>query len=231
MKAILFGLVALLASSAAIAADADAPAPYPPAPPPAPIGYYNWAGSYFGINVGHGWAEAIVSASQGRVSASASEPLPGIVGGVQSGSNFQTGNFVYGLEVDVQGTSQQHETRLFGRTVTDSIPLFSTVRARAGVALDRVLLYGTGGGGWAQFLTQAGSANSSEIRGLWTVGAGIEVALSGNWSAKAEYLYLHSLTKTRDIGFGIRVEDYGTDQIVRFGINYKLGAPPIAAQY
>jgi opacity protein-like surface antigen len=56
------------------------------------------------------------------------------------------------------------------------------------------------------------------------VGGGIEAALVGGWTAKAEALYLQSISRERQI-FGIKVEDHVTDAVVRLGVNYRFGLP------
>ena len=82
--------------------------------------------------------------------------------------------------------------------MTQKIDWFGTVRGRVGVlAAPKVLLYATGGLAY-------GEVNSSEAIGVvtpvsvfehdhhvgWTVGAGVEGAIGGNWTAKLEYLYV-----------------------------------------
>ena len=78
----------------------------------------------------------------------------------------------------------------------------------------------TGGVGVAQ-------SNSKDIRAGYTVGGGIEGAFGGGWSAKLEYLWvdLGTNASTTTIG-GVVVDSYSsrvTDNIVRIGLNYKLG--------
>jgi len=80
--------------------------------------------------------------------------------------------------------------------LTQQIDWFGTVRARGGILVSpTVLLYATGGLAY-------GAINTSEVIGIlpgfsststnvgWTVGAGIEGVISGNWTAKLEYLYV-----------------------------------------
>ena len=59
------------------------------------------------------------------------------------------------------------------------------MRGRVGYALDRFLVYGTGGAAFGN--VRANFPNdpvSSATKAGWTVGAGVEVALARNWSAK-----------------------------------------------
>ena len=64
----------------------------------------------------------------------------------------------------------------------------------------------------------------------WTAGAGVEVALWSNWSAKFEYLYVSANGATKvapipnelGLGFASTPGDY-RDNIVRVGFNYRFG--------
>ena len=91
-KTILAITATTLATGTALAADLPrGPAPYY-APPPA---VYNWQGFYIGGNLGYQW---------GKVSNSAGNPA-GLLGGVQGGYNWQNGQWVFGVETDLQLTA------------------------------------------------------------------------------------------------------------------------------
>ena len=65
------------------------------------------------------------------------------------------------------------------------------MRGRAGYAMNNVLIYATGGlayGGGARRARRASTKRKSHLG--WTLGGGVEVGLTPNWSAKAEYLYV-----------------------------------------
>jgi opacity protein-like surface antigen len=81
----------------------------------------------------------------------------------------------------------------------------STLAARFGVVVNNgVLLYGKAGGGWVDNsatitnLTTGASISASNRNSGWVVGAGVEWAIAGNWSAKLEYDFL----KLDDLTFG-----------------------------
>ncbi len=101
------------------------------------------------------------------------------------------------------------------------------MRGRAGWAIDRVLLYGTGGAAFApvQAGFNGGPFQSSTQVG-WTAGAGVEFAFAPNWTAKAEYLYadLGSFTCNTNCfaGPATPLTVKLTDNIVRAGINFKF---------
>jgi outer membrane immunogenic protein len=86
---------------------------------------------------------------------------------------------------------------------------FGTVRARAGVAFDRALIYATGGFAFADDSTG------------WTVGGGVEYAFTNNLSAKIEGLYVNLDGDDDNFlpGFDNEV-DFG---VVRAGLNFRFG--------
>ena len=123
-KTILAMAVATATAGSAAAADLPrGPAPY--YPPPSSI--YNWTGPYAGLNVGYEW---------GKVTNSSIEPS-GVAGGGQIGYNWQTGQFVFGGETDIQisGADDTFAPYKF------SNPWFGTLRGRAGFAINNVLLF------------------------------------------------------------------------------------------
>ncbi len=74
----------------------------------------------------------------------------------------------------------------------------------------------------------------------WTVGAGIEARLWDNWTGKIEYLYMDlgtvsgSIVPAGPLPFGLVGANYSsriTDNILRVGINYKFGPPPVRAAF
>lgn len=201
------GAFALLVGGPALAADLPPPpGPAPRAPAtyvPAPVPYYNWGGVYLGINGG---------AAFGNIS----PPAPitggndtGFIVGPTLGFNYQTGAFVFGLEGDWDYSSLSGTTS--GGTFKSN--WLATARGRAGYAWNRVLLYATGGGAFAN----AQIPGSSTTALGWTVGGGLEFAFAQNWTAKAEYLFVDFPTVSL-----AAVNSTATENIVRAGVNYKF---------
>lgn len=60
--------------------------------------------------------------------------------------------------------------------------------ARVGNAVDRVLLYGSAGGAFGSMQTAFSDGTTTKTQACWTAGAGIEWALTDDWTAKVEYL-------------------------------------------
>jgi outer membrane immunogenic protein len=126
---------------------------------------------------------------------------------------------------------------------------FGTLRARLGVTpAPTVLLYVTGGLAYGEIETNAiltgttpagvvssAAASFNTTKAGWTVGAGIEGRLSGNWTGKIEYLYMDlgdvSGTISNPPAFiAANWSSHITDNILRVGLNYKF-QPYVVAKY
>jgi Outer membrane protein beta-barrel domain len=152
---------------------------------------------------------------------------------------------VFGAEVDAQWSGQQTTASVvctFDCTATSTVKIKSltTGRARVGLAFDWLLPYVTTGAALVNVednltLTAAGvtgafPALSTTSLG-WTVGAGLDVALSSNWSARFEYLHIEAnglkptaveIPGILGAGFASESASY-RDDIVRFALNYRFG--------
>jgi outer membrane immunogenic protein len=141
-------------------------------------------------------------------------------------------------------------------TFEDKLSWLATFRGRVGVLpTDRILLYVTGGLAVGEVRSTSGVttttstalsfgvppgptsvsalASASSTRAGWTVGAGIEGAIGGNWTAKLEYLYV-DLGNVNDTFAGggafapLTISSHVTDNILRAGVNYRFGGPVVA---
>jgi outer membrane immunogenic protein len=213
---------ALLGVGAANAADLQRAPVYTKAPPPV-VDVFNWTGFYIGANIGY-------SAGRSNVNGFGSTDLNGVVGGGQIGYNWQgpASPFVFGLEVDGQGTGQDATATAAGATLTESLPWFATFRGRVGYAFAPMfMIYATGGGAVVDHkfnlvVPGVGTASSEDTRFGWAAGVGIEGAFARNWSWKAEYLHLDTGNfNTNALGV-VPISLKITDDIGRFGINYRF---------
>jgi outer membrane immunogenic protein len=226
-------LASLLVGPSAFGADL-APVPYRESQK------LQWSGFYLGANAGYAWAAdptlncssiapGIASPCFGNVFTA--PRAAGEAYGVQAGYNWQSANWVFGLETDInklgaQGSSQQFPGIDPGKgadLASSRYDWLGTARARVGVTSGPALFYATGGLAYGRVYHEylqgfANPANPafrlSENRLGWTIGGGAEVALSQNWSVKAEYLYVDLGNSNLDISG------------VVFGGNFGGGAPP-----
>jgi outer membrane immunogenic protein len=219
-RMLIAGAIALAAGGQALAADLPMPAP----PPRAPAAYvpiippFTWSGIYIGANGGYSWGKVTPTAPAGLTSFNAN----GIVAGGTIGGNIQAGAFVFGAEGDFDWDNiKGSPSGCPGCQVTSQ--WLATARGRVGVALDRVLIYGTGGAAFQQLkfsavppaVLVATSATSNPFG--WTAGGGVEYAFSPNWSIKAEYLYINFNNKTVGPATFNLIEN-----VARGGINYRF---------
>jgi outer membrane immunogenic protein len=248
MKKLLATLVASLTFIAAAQA-ADMPAkPVYKAPPMAAS--FSWTGFYLGGHAGYGWGDESWCRTGGIGPNGCTTPVPGQnyanvdpkgwLGGVQAGFNWQSSQFVFGVEGDVSFTGMDGNGpfRTFNSTyvANSDVNYVATLAGRLGIAFDRALIYGKGGFAWMDednwiVNTTAGTvfARTNSVRTGWVAGAGIEYAIADGWSAKAEYNYMDFGSDTKTIagstgggGTGPVTIDH-TVQVVKFGVNYRFG--------
>jgi len=227
------------AGSAALAADLpyrkEAPV-YTPPPPPA----FTWSGVYIGGQVGYGWGTShVYNETDGLTEPNLSQS--GVVGGAHIGYNYQVSQFVFGLEGDVNGSSERDSE--YNDPIAYSLRknVDASIRGRIGYAFDRVLIYATGGGAYGDFHTSYNDGiyydSFNHGRFGWTVGGGIEYAIDNNWSVRAEYrytdyghIYDYPVSAADD-----SVSQHVRDNRVQVGFSYKFDlfpAPaPIVSKY
>lgn len=226
--------VSLLGSvCAASAADLG---PYRPAPAPEtyvePARVFMWRGFYAGINGGYAWGSGDpVIVTQGVASGALDAIDPsGFFGGGQIGYNAQFGNVVLGVEADLQAGSIDESSAgaiagIGPAVASTELNWLSTVRGRIGFAADRMLIYATGGVAWADMdfglATPAGTFSGSDTLTGYALGAGVEWALSNNWTARAEYLYV-DLENVTFTGAGTSASYDNDFHTMRVGLNYKF---------
>ena len=190
---------------------------------------HDWGGFYAGLvgAYGHGNVHKVITGS-GIIT---DIPLRGALLGATAGFNVQYGDLVGGLEADLMGA------RMSGSATCTANPAYAcnadldwlgTLRGRVGVAFDGAMLFATGG------VAIAGGRGSTtpNFPGVaavyedtyfgWTVGGGMEFAVSEAVSIKAEYSYIDLGSQTAPAG------TLGTDgftaspivHLIKVGANY-----------
>ena len=190
-----------------------------------------WAGFYVGIQGGYGWGNTEHSNS---VAGFGDFTVDGGLIGVTWGTNWQRGNWVYGLESDFSFSSM--DATFDGGSCgvflcSTDLRNLGTTRLRLGYAANTSLVYVTGGLAYGN--VHAGvrhfqfdiADEDDKTRFGWALGAGIEWAFAPRWSLKAEYLHVDLGDRTNYFA-GINGGDTDvslTADIARVGVNYNFG--------
>lgn len=172
----------------------------------------DWSSFYFGAHAGGSAATGVNEAQLvgSRLPAFNVDDeigMAGMLGGVFAGVNMMTDNMLLGLEGDiglgvVEGTFNDADPE----SITSTIDWNAHLRGRVGLAVDEALFFLAGGLAVASneaFVVDVGSVTDSDTATHigWTIGAGVEFAVSENVVARAEYLY----------------DDYGSADYTLFG--------------
>jgi outer membrane immunogenic protein len=177
----------------------------------------------------------------------------GFIGGAHIGYNFLALPMlsgavgIVGLEGDIDGSTYRRVVTFgpgnpfgvgVGSAETVSSNIQGSVRARLGVAVNRVLFYGIGGVTIGQFDTSynnvgTGYDSFSHVLTGYVFGAGAEYAITPNWAVRVEYLYsqfptfydhtIHASALPNTV-----VSQHEIEQRLEVGISYKFDTPVIA---
>ena len=232
MKKLLLTTTALVAlSSYTFAADLPSRTQVPTVP--API--FTWTGFYVGAQAGS-------QSTHDKYTDIGTLRNSGFAGGAHAGYNYQINSFVLGVEADIEGLRARHnynasyqsgeDTYNWGYTARMTVQ--GSLRARFGYAIDRALIYATGGLAIARIKETYTDTDPSLAPGVekftstrfgWTLGAGVAYAFTDNWSARIEYRYTDLGSHTNNVAMW--APDSGnthkfTSNAVRVGISYKF---------
>lgn len=238
-------IVAALSLAAAPAGAVDL-SPIFEAPKPA----FNWSGFYAGAQFGYGWGndETVEYLTGTNILTGLAYKLPsrGALGGAFVGYNYEKDSIVVGAEADIEAADIRGH--FFDKATSlgagaSQIDGEGSVRARLGVAiLDRSLLYVTAGAAFAnvnyvykRLIPPAVDEPVSDFRTGWTVGAGLEYALTDNVTIRGEYRYADYGTFRNEshtafgpgvlpppADVGLTGEQHPTTSTVRLGVAYKF---------
>jgi opacity protein-like surface antigen len=170
---------------------------------------YDWSAIYFGADGGFGLTmpTGTLSDAVGTPLAQYSYKVQGPVAGLFAGGNYQINKVVLGVEGDWQWSNLIGNNQTLAPlgaagvfpggpfTISTTIKDYAAVRGRVGYALDRFLVFSTGGWAWGNpstsyaltgapsFVTNGGSSTG------WTAGLGVDYAFTDSVFGRLEYRY------------------------------------------
>jgi outer membrane immunogenic protein len=219
----------------------------------APVPVFTWTGFYVGAQLGYAWNDnnndTFIPNAFVRNNAGVLVPFngtlnrgdsDGFLAGAHAGYNFQIGAFVLGVEGDIEGVfNDNNDDNFFGGVVLrdaagnpilyslspTSLDWQGSLRARAGIALDRLLIYGTAGwafGGVSGGFNNGLFGNNDDTLSGWTAGAGIEYAITNNLTTRLEYRFT-SYDREGDIFNNVSLGGADFDfHTIRAGLTFKF---------
>ena len=162
-------------------------------PLPVEASAYDWSGLYLGAHAGYlsGTVDVTEPAAQQAALAAvevASGDLSGGIAGLYAGYNAQFDNVVLGIEGDF-GLGAVSGNGVIVDEYGYDLNWNGHLRARAGFAADKFLVYAAGGLAFADFTLSEGDFSDTQTHVGWTLGVGAEYAVTENIALRAEYLY------------------------------------------
>ena len=197
---LLAGLAGLVFLGGGLAQAGDLPSSkYLPLAPPLPK-LYSWTGFYLGAQGAYSWGGDTTrqfTTLGGIPVRGADYGLDSAIGGVQAGFNYQTGGIVLGVEGDVDFGNASGGFDAIGARVRVEQDWQASVRARIGYAFDRFMIYASGGVAFSEFKygylntlpAVAAGESASFSRTGWTVGGGVNYAMTDNIVLGVDYRY------------------------------------------
>ena len=203
---------------------------------------YDWSGYYVGVFGGYALGNQNVNNATGPVgfaNFTANYETKGGFGGGELGANWQSGNIVVGVEASGFGADIKGDDAFaLGWNDATKLRWGVTLLGRGGIAVDRLLLFFTGG--WAYgalnhtntnpgFGVDAFNANRSGL----AAGGGIAYAFTNNVIGKIEYRYLDLGTFHRDAptNGALPYTVANTYSTVLVGLDFKFGGNTVVAKY
>lgn len=206
----------------------SAPSVYAADVEPVPMGY-DWSGAYIGLHAGYLWGDVGYKEPE-YADSSISRHDDAFIGGLYLGFNHQMDSLVLGVEGDVGfggidiDNDEDDSTNDYSAFESD---WNGHVRGRLGFAFDRTLLFAAGGLAITDLKindTDPGWGDDTKTHVGWTIGGGVEFAVSDSVVVRGEYLYddYGSEDYKIDGDYTYRARADLTASTVRIGVAYKF---------
>lgn len=205
---------------------------------------FDWTGPYVGVHAGYGVPSFDGAFDTGELPTREDVTYPddinadGFIGGGQIGYNHQIDDIVLGVEADISFTDFSGDTVDDQDDIVEAkLNYLASLRARAGFALDNILLYATGGVALAngKFKVIDDADDPDDVESFnekidewgYVVGGGVEWAATEMVSLRVEGLYYgfdHKINLNEDLP-DVDEDDYlefNDVYVVRAGVNLRF---------
>ena len=150
--------------------------------------------------------------------------------GLRAGVDYVMDGWLFGAVADWSFSTDSEIGRDAGNSANIEMPNLATIRARAGYTMGSAMFYVTGGFATAEMtfnidddLTDI-SGNDNDWAEGWTMGAGVDVAVTQNVSLGLEYLYMSLDDMEFEVGDESDPVTFEQDieamHTIRLGVNY-----------
>ena len=178
---------AAVAGFAGAASAADIYQPPPPISSPiyAPAPAFSWTGFYLGVQGGYDWNRSVTVSTS-----CCTANINGGIAGIYGGYNWQTpSNWVFGVEGSINYDWARGPVVGVPAGDFGEVDWKGFVKGRLGYAWDRFMIYATAGGAVAPLKNVGTNPTDVQTRLGWTVGGGVEMAITDNVVARLDYAY------------------------------------------
>jgi len=186
----------------------------------------DWTGFYAGLQGGYATGDAaapFAAVSGGPYTLSQSPAAQsGLFGGLHIGAQQQIDKLVFGVEADAELSGVAGDDGGSGGDLNALNNNWQgSVRGRLGYALDPVMIYGTAGLAVMNATATAPSATANVNFAGFTLGGGVEAAVTDTISARVEYRYTDFGSSEAAFPANGYFENYNPKQhAVRVGVSY-----------
>lgn len=184
----------------------------------------NWSGLYIGAHAGYLWGNG--KGDSDDISALDADIDPnGFNGGALLGANFQADCLVFGVEGDIGFGDMKGSDNDVGLGDVDAeakIQWNGHVRARLGYSAGEVMPFIAGGLAIADVDVDTNLGDDHNTHYGWSLGGGIDWAVSEQFIVRAEYIYDDYGSKTYDID-NTDIDGKLNSQTVRAALIWNFG--------
>jgi outer membrane immunogenic protein len=237
--ALLKSCVMALMAATLVGPAAAADMPVKAAPRAVAPAVYNWSGLYVGAHVGGGWSEKCFNqvSPAAPFSDTGCHDATGWLGGGQVGYNWQQANWLFGIEASGSALDFSGNHRPPVGSINDNLTVSSEISSlflftgRVGMTWSQAVAYVKGGAAWTREkyrFTEIATIETRQSRWGWTIGTGLEVGITPNWSVALEYNYVDFGDENTNLGNG---QIIAVEQSMHLGtarLNYRINSPVVA---